>query len=94
MAKRRVNKKGLKSSAFKKSTPIGPAPKAPKLTPIQISIIAGLLSNFFQVDSVIYNRNNQLKVILTSNSITNLPILGPPDTVAGSGLLYLAEDDV
>ncbi|GIO58942.1 hypothetical protein BK138_13365 [Paenibacillus rhizosphaerae] len=51
----------------------------PKLSPQQIAIIAGLLNNFFVVESVLYNRDNELKVVLTSRTLTNLPVLGNPE---------------
>ncbi|MDR9852674.1 hypothetical protein RJP21_03535 [Paenibacillus sp. VCA1] len=46
------------------------------LSPQQIAVIGGLLSGFFVVESVIFNRSNELKVILTSNPITEYPVLG------------------
>lgn len=48
----------------------------PKLSPQQIAVIGGLLSGFFVVESLIYNRNNELKVILTSTTLTDYPVLG------------------
>lgn len=51
----------------------------PKLSPQQIAVIAGLLNNFFVVESVLYNRDNELKVILTSRTLTALPVLGNPE---------------
>lgn len=51
---------------------------APNLSPQQISVIAGLLAGFFTIESVIYNRDNVLQIILTTDRITKIPILGPP----------------
>jgi hypothetical protein len=50
----------------------------PSLTPQQISLIAALLAGFFNIDSVIYTRDNVLQVLLTTDKLTELPILGPP----------------
>jgi len=47
-----------------------------KLSPQQAAVIGGLLSGFFVVESVLYNRNNELKVILTSTALTDFPVLG------------------
>lgn len=54
---------------------------APKLTPQQISLIAGILTGCFAIQSVIYSRDNVLQVILTTNRLTDLPILGPTTSV-------------
>ncbi|AOZ91439.1 hypothetical protein [Paenibacillus crassostreae] len=51
----------------------------PKLTPQQISVVAGILAGYFSIDSVIYTRDNVLQVLLTTNKLTELPILGPPE---------------
>lgn len=50
----------------------------PNLTPQQISLIGALLAGFFNIDSVIYTRDNILQVLLTTDKLTELPILGPP----------------
>lgn len=50
----------------------------PNLTPQQISLIGALLAGFFNIDSVIYTRDNILQVLLTTEKLTELPILGPP----------------
>lgn len=47
-----------------------------ELSPQQIAVVGALLSGFFVVESVLYNRNNELKVILTSASLTEEPVLG------------------
>ncbi|MGN7357473.1 hypothetical protein ACTHPF_08895 [Paenibacillus sp. SAF-054] len=46
------------------------------MSPQQIAVVGALLSGFFVVESVLYNRNNELKVILTSVSLTEQPVLG------------------
>ncbi|MNO87449.1 hypothetical protein D3C76_788710 [compost metagenome] len=56
----------------------GPKSSTPNLTPQQISVIAGLLAGFFEIESVLYSRDNVLQVLLTTDKLTDLPILGPP----------------
>jgi len=76
-AKKSRRKKRVKVSNKKQSG----NGSAPNLSPQQISLIAALLAGFFNIQSVIYNRDNVLQVILTTNRLTNLPILGPPTNV-------------
>jgi hypothetical protein len=59
-----------------KKKPLRTSVASPKLSPQQIAVIGGLLSGYFVVESVLYNRLNELKVILTTTSLTDLPILG------------------
>jgi hypothetical protein len=65
-----------KYKAPPKKKPLQTSVAATELSPQQIAVIAGLLSGFFVVESVLYNRFNELKVILTSTSLTELPVLG------------------
>ncbi|MHA0855534.1 hypothetical protein [Paenibacillus sp. CMAA1364] len=71
-SKKRNEKIRISSKKKCKETP------APKLSPQQISIIAALLAGYFNIDSVIYTRDNVLQVLLTTDNLTELPILGPP----------------
>ena len=58
----------------------------PELTPQQISLIGALLAGFFNIDSVIYTRDNILQVLLTTDKLTELPILGPPTSKSQTDL--------
>lgn len=58
----------------------------PNLTPQQISLIGALLAGFFNIDSVIYTRDNILQVLLTTDQLTELPILGPPTNTSQPNL--------
>ncbi|WP_438351348.1 hypothetical protein ACP8HI_12275 [Paenibacillus sp. FA6] len=53
---------------------------APNLSTQQIAVIAALLAGFFDIQSVIYSRDNVLQVILTTARLTELPILGEQET--------------
>jgi hypothetical protein len=64
---------------------------APQLTPQQISVIAGILTGFFDIQTVLYNRDNTLQVLLTTNKLTDLPILGPPLNLPESDILAPVE---
>lgn len=63
-------------NASPKKKPLRSSALAVELSPQQIAVIGALLSGFFVVESVLYNRNNELKVILTSTTLTALPVLG------------------
>ncbi|MED5017615.1 hypothetical protein P9847_09905 [Paenibacillus chibensis] len=65
---------GYKAPPRKK--PLRASITSTELSPQQIAVVGALLSGFFVVESVLYNRNNELKVILTSTSLTEEPVLG------------------
>lgn len=82
-SKKKKTKKGVRISNKEQCTSGSP----PNLTPQQISLIGALLAGFFNIDSVIYNRNNVLQVLLTTDKLTELPILGPPSNQQQTNIL-------
>lgn len=69
---KKTSKKGTRISG-KVERPCSPPLTNASLSPQQIAVAAALLSGFFEVESVLYNRDNQVKVVLSSNLITGLP---------------------
>ncbi|HEY2495327.1 MAG TPA: hypothetical protein VGI33_20775 [Paenibacillus sp.] len=53
--------------------PASPNHTQTSLSPQKIAVAAALLSGFFEIESVLYNRDNEVKVVLTSDMITGLP---------------------
>ncbi|OAB46368.1 hypothetical protein [Paenibacillus antarcticus] len=80
-------KKKMKKKVLISNKGQGTNLSTPNLTPQQISLIGALLAGFFNIDSVIYTRDNVLQVLLTTDKLTELPILGPPSNQQQSDIL-------